>query len=60
MRGIREAKNYYKKSIDLDQNISEPYTNLGILHAYLNDNDVAINYHKKGIAINPKSPCCTL
>tara|TARA_Y100000590_G_C15702051_1_gene1007170 strand:- start:848 stop:2416 length:1569 start_codon:yes stop_codon:yes gene_type:complete len=52
----KQAKNYYKKSISLDNNNPEPHTNLGNLYNSVNKYEEAIDCHKEAININPKLP----
>ena len=55
--GCEKAENYYKKSISLDKNISEPHTNLGNLYSWFNKNEGkgAKECHKKAIHLDSKS-----
>ncbi len=51
-----DAEKFYKKAIDIDQNIYEPKTNLGNLYHSINKFKKSIMYHKLAIETNPKIP----
>lgn len=53
---LEKAENYYKKSISLNEKITEPHTNLGNLYNLLNKHQKAIDCHQKAILISPESP----
>jgi tetratricopeptide (TPR) repeat protein len=46
------AEEYYKKSISVNNNLPEPFNNLGNLYAQLNKHDDAIKCYMKAININ--------
>jgi tetratricopeptide (TPR) repeat protein len=48
------AKEYYKKAISLDSNLSTSYSNLGVLYFKEKNTDLALIYQNKAISINEK------
>jgi len=52
---INKAEEFYKKSISINDNNSEPYINLGTLYSARGNYKDAEDCYKKSISINPKS-----
>jgi len=51
---IKKAEGLYKKSIEVEKKNPEPFTNLGTLYNFINQNEDSIKYHKSAIDVNPK------
>ena len=50
----KKIEDFYKRSISLNENMSEPHSNLGNLYNSQNKHVEAIKCYKKAIEINPK------
>ncbi len=46
---IKKAEELYKKSIELEKKNPEPFTNLGTLYNFINQNEDSIKYHKSAL-----------
>jgi adenylate cyclase len=57
--GLEKAYALANKAVMLDENDSNAYTNLGLIHMRRRSYDLAEHCCRKAMALNPNSPICT-
>ena len=50
---LSEAEQYYKKALELDPNLAQPYANLGYILTQQGDYDASIELYKQARKLNP-------
>lgn len=56
MKSKEQAKNYFQKAIQINQNFAQAYCDLGLVYFNLSQKQQALTYCQKAIEINPRLP----